>query len=291
MSSNACLIRTESHRLRSQNVDAEFEIRVACPIRSPLAPQAGVQAPGAPAALFVTDGDLFFGTATEMTRIMHQLFGELPPLLVVGIGYGGDDPRVHGETRNRDFTPSDDAGFEQMARRMNPEWEPLLPEGRRMGGADRFLTFLVDELAPWIASHYPVAPNGHTLFGASLGGLFTTYASLTRPGAFDHFIAASPAIWWDEEMLFDIEKRTAASRSGVARSVFLGVGSLEEGVGLPWLDAYRTVTNVRRMADRLATREDPGLRLAHQVVEGETHTTVVPSVLTRGLRHAYGRTP
>ena len=40
--------------------------------------------------------------------------------------------------RNRDFTPLEDARVEAMGKQANPDWEPLLPEGERMGRADDF---------------------------------------------------------------------------------------------------------------------------------------------------------
>ena len=80
--------------------------------------------------LYVLDGDFFFGVATDLTRLMHRLFGELPPILVVGIGYGTVDGGVINDRRNRDFTPTADARA------------PL------SGGASRFLDFLRDELKP-----------------------------------------------------------------------------------------------------------------------------------------------
>ncbi|MDY7019937.1 MAG: hypothetical protein SWJ54_01075 [Cyanobacteriota bacterium] len=46
-----------------------------------------------------------------MTRIMHKLYGELPPILVVGIAYPTKDGFLQGSLRNRDFTPSEDAGL------------------------------------------------------------------------------------------------------------------------------------------------------------------------------------
>lgn len=274
--------RSEVHAISSRHAEADFELWISTPVPNPRVPT-----PDRLPVLYVTDAELWFGTATEMTRVMHQLFGELPPIVVVGIAYGTDDPAVQGEIRNRDLTPSNDARFEAMARQMDPSWQPRLPEGRRMGRADAFLDFLLEEVRPFVASRHPVADGDDTLFGASLGGLFSLYAFLTRPGAFAHYIASSPAIWWDGEMLFGIEER--AQLDDVTASLYLGVGALEEGVGLPWLDEFRTVTNVRKMTERLAARALGRVRLDHRVFEGETHTSVVPAVLTRGLRHAYPR--
>lgn len=282
----ATLPGTEVHRLHAEAIGQEFEVRIAVP------PAGRFHRKDEPCpVLYVTDGDLYFGTATEMTRLMHQLFGELPPLLVVAIGYGPVGLQAQGELRNRDFTPSADAAFEALGRRMMPDWKPLLPEGRRMGGAGAFLAFLEEQVCPFVASMHPVDPDGATLFGASLGGLFALYALLRRTRFFDRFVIASPAIWWDGEMLFDLEARTAGGRADPSARVFMGVGALEQSLGIPYVDAMKTVTNVGRMAERLRSRGYPGLSVDDHVFPDETHTSVVPAVLSRGLRAVLGALP
>jgi hypothetical protein len=90
-------------------------------------------------------------------------------------------------------------------------------------------------------------------------------------------------------MLFDLEARQAKSTTDVAARVFMGVGSLEEGTGIPSLDRYQMVTSMRKMADRLGSRAYPSLDMTTHVFDRETHTSVVPVVVTRGLRTVYGR--
>ena len=90
----AVIPETDTYRIKSRRVGAEFEIRVA----RPLPPFVG----GTPSkydVLYVLDGDFFFGVATDMTRLMHRLFGELPAMLVVGIGYGTVDGGVINDRR------------------------------------------------------------------------------------------------------------------------------------------------------------------------------------------------
>lgn len=58
-----------------------------------------------------------------------------------------------------------------------------------------------------------------TLFGSSLGGLFTLYALLERPEAFNAYIAVSPAIWWDRAILLRLETEVAPSRADLAAAV------------------------------------------------------------------------
>lgn len=282
--SGVTLPGTELHELRSRQLNRTFEIRVAIPVRGWRSPPVDEWP-----VVYVLDGDLFFGTVVEMTRLMHQLFGELPPLLVVGVAYGTSDPQLQGELRNRDFTPTVDPEFERMGRRLMPDWKPTLPEGERMGGAGAFLKFLREELEAFLRQRYPIAEGGSTLFGASLGGLFAVYTLLTAPESFDAYVISSPALWWDEELMFRVESERAGTRDDLKATVFLGVGSLEEGTGIPWLDRFRTVSNVHRLAGRLESRGYPSLELTTHVFEGETHTSVVPAVITRGLRAVYGR--
>ena len=205
--------------------------------------------------LYVLDANLCFGTAVEMTRRMHKLYGELPPLLVVGIAYPTDNGFLQGALRNRDFTPSADAGFTAMAASLPKSVQSFQIEPP-MGGADGFLRFLQAEVKPFVASRFDVAAENSTIFGSSLGGLFVTYALLSAPESFDNFIAVSPSLWWDDEMMFCLEADQAEkSRSNSQRDrqakVFLAVGELEEMPEIPMLARFKTVTNVRRMADQL----------------------------------------
>ena len=236
--------------------------------------------------LYVLDANLCFGTAVEMTRIMHKLYGELPPLLVVGIAYPTDNSFLQGALRNRDFTPSADAGFTAMAASL-PESVKSFQIEPPMGGADGFLQFLQAEVKPFVSSHFEVAAENSTIFGSSLGGLFVTYALLSAPESFDNFIAVSPSLWWDDEMMFCLEAAQAEKSQSKAQenhrpNVFLAVGELEEMPEIPVLARFKTITNVRRMADQLSCWEHLSVQSA--VIAGETHTSVIPAALTRGLR-------
>ena len=90
-------------------------------------------------------------------------------------------------------------------------------------------------------------------------------------------------------MLFDLEAQLADRSEDLAARVFLGVGALEEGQGVPWMERFQMVTNVRSLEQRLNARRYPSLELTVHVFEDETHTSVVPAVVTRGLRQLNGR--
>ena len=277
------LHRSEVHELTSRHAEADYQLWVALPTQNPRVPPRERYP-----VLYVTDADIWFNTAAEMSRLMHVLYALLPPILVVGIAYGADDPMLQGEIRNRDLTPTASPQFEAMGKQFNPDREPVLPEGRRTGRAAEFLAFLEEEAKPFIAERYPVEGRG-VLFGCSLGGLFALYALLTRPGSFDHYIAGSPSIWWDDAVLFGMEEELAASTKDVAATLFMGVGALEEGAGGAPQDPFKFITNVREMASRLESRGYPSLSVTTQVFDDEGHTSVPPVVLTRGLRNAFRR--
>ncbi|HEX4935560.1 MAG TPA: alpha/beta hydrolase-fold protein, partial [Gemmatimonadaceae bacterium] len=116
-----------------------------------------------PPAFFVTDGNLAFHSVHQ-TVVMLGISGEVPPMVVVGIGYPETDGRgytpAYIANRTRDYTPTRETG---------------MPGG---GGSAAFLAFLKDELVPMVESRYRTDPARRGLGGHSLGGLFATYALL-----------------------------------------------------------------------------------------------------------------
>jgi len=268
------------HVLESESVGRTLQVWVAEPV-------AGFQPlpPGPRQVLVVLDADLFFGTAVETARLASQLYGELPPLVVVGVAYG-EEPGVQGQLRTRDFTPSDDPGYDRMAAAV-PGFEPLLPEGERMAGADRFLRCLRDEVWPLLDAHYEVDPTGSAVFGSSLGGLFAAYTLLTAPETFSRYLITSPALWWNEgEVLKLADGSISQERTDPAIRVYLAAGSREEDPAIPMLAPYRLVSNTRELGRRLEAND---LDVTLDVLAGETHTSAVPVSLARGLRALFGR--
>jgi uncharacterized protein len=144
-------------------------------------------------------------------------------------------------------------------------------------------------IAFWDA--HPLATGPSTLFGSSMGGLFASVAALERPESFDRYIIASPALWWDDHVLVRTVSQRPLWRGDATARVFMAVGALEEGAGIPQVDGFRLVSNARDLAQQLQMRSAPGLEVRLQVFTDETHTSVVPIALTRGLRTLYGRGP
>jgi hypothetical protein len=106
--------------------------------------------------------------------------GRIPAMIVVGI---------NNTDRTRDMTPSRPASSFGGA-----SWTG--------GGADKFLSFIADELLPTIDRNYRTRPY-RVLIGHSLGGLFAVYALLNRPEVFKGYIVTSPSLWWDDQALMN----------------------------------------------------------------------------------------
>lgn len=268
---------TKSITLNASRVDDDFQLWIA-------EPQTGFATNRAepPVVLYLLDANLYFGTATEMTRLMHVLFGELPQIRVVGIAYPTGDGFRQSQLRARDFTPTEDAGLPSPP--PNPAAPP--PVEPAMGGADRFLDFLRNEVRPWVDENLPVTPAASLLFGSSLGGLFTTYAFTHAPTAFDHFVAVSPALWWDSGVAMQPEPLTHAVESSTS-SLHVLVGEHEENPAIPMLASFKMISNAKQMMAPLM-EADPD-RFHFEVIAGETHTSVVAPALSRGLRRAIGQ--
>jgi len=83
------------------------------------------------------------------------------------------------------------------------------------------------------------------------------------------------------------EEEYAAAHTDLPAEVFMSVGLLEEDPEIPESATAAMVTNVREMADRLTSRNYPGLSLTTHFFEGETHLSVIPLNLSWGLRTLY----
>lgn len=258
---------SEVHDLWSDAVGDTFRIFI-CPC-----------GPNPRGVLLVTDANGLFGLTVDTVRLM-QIPALVPSLLVVGVGY--PDARAVIDTveiRTRDLTPT------------------VSSRTVRSGGADAFIEFISTELRPWLAARFADSVDDITYFGHSLGGLFGVYTLLSAPATFDRYIVSSPSLWWDDEVIFDIER--AGAGQALHSRVFFGIGSLEtdlgrrlEGRNLPAGHPAKPppvhldmVADMHRFVSRLSSRNDPTLEITSTEIADEYHATVPGPVLTRALRH------
>jgi predicted alpha/beta superfamily hydrolase len=269
---------TATHRLTSAAIGQDFLIEVAWPI---LPLQPGEKVP----VVYVLDGNSTFAMTAQIARSLQYGPFPLPKTFVVGIGYhkahegAGLRP---GQLRMRDLTPCNDKPTE--ARYAAAPAAYRMPPGIRFGGAPAFLEFIESVVKPFVASRYPVDRGDETLLGMSAGGLSALYALFTAPGSFKRYVALSPALYWGERHLFDLEAELAARTPDLPVCLFLGVGGQEEAHDAD----SKMVSNLYELDSRLRGRAYPSLDLAFHVFPEETHMSVYPAGVSRGLSTVFG---
>jgi predicted alpha/beta superfamily hydrolase len=211
--------------------------------------------------LYICDGYWDFG-------LIAGFYGGLvydkdaPEIIIVGFGYQGANPDF-GVLRAYDYTPVP---------------RPDDPKAKLGGHAGEFLRAVETQFIPFIEREYRADPSFRVLGGSSLGGLFTLYAMLERPGLFQGYIAPSPAVDWAKDWLFGREAEFAAKHHELKARVFVS-GAGEESA--PFLAA------IQRFSEKLQSRRYEGLAYRWRLVDGERHAGTKPESFNRGIRFAF----
>lgn len=213
--------------------------------------------------LYVTDGNSNFAAAVRAARRMTEK-KQLPPIIVVGIGYRNDS--VARILRLRDMTPDRD---------------PTLRRSHA-GRSSFFLRFIREELMPFVHKNYRASTSA-TYAGMAIGGVFGLYVLFHQPGTFGRYLLASPSIWYDSSVIFKYAQQFAQTHHDLKASIYLSAGGREDTeAGFTHME-----TNIRKLAALLDNGHYPSLSIRTQVLEGETHFSVFPSALSQGLRYLY----
>ncbi|MGN6149113.1 MAG: alpha/beta hydrolase, partial [Rhizomicrobium sp.] len=170
--------------------------------------------------IYLLDADYAFPLAQEMLRHATDR-GQLKEAIIVGLAYPGADSDlgVYFQTRTRDYTPL---------------YDPA--EQKDSGGADAFLNLLRTEILPYIDANFRTQPNDRMIVGHSFGGLLATYAMLSAPGLFQHFLVVSPSLWYGNSMMFTLAANYAEKHKQLPANVFYAIGSFENRPGLTMVD-------------------------------------------------------
>jgi len=258
---------TEMQSLSSSNVDQEFRIFVALP-------HTYAHSGKAYPVLYVLDANAVFGTVTETARFLAML-KEIPEIIIVGIGYPINNFTEAAGFRTRDYTITPvDTWYKETFKAVQFD----APEYVGSGGATNFLQFVCKELMPFINTTYRTIPEDSAIFGSSFGGLFALYVLFQQPDTFGRYIIGSPTVWWDEAVILNYEKDFAANNTGLSAIVFMSVGSCE---------SERMVAGFQEMARVMQDRQYKNLELITHIFEDETHTSVGPATISRGLRAVF----
>ncbi len=92
-------------------------------------------------------------------------------------------------------------GIFNTAKRIEEYSPPTNASGRGLLG--NYARFIVEELKPWIDSHYRTDPSPRAtgIMGSSMGGLASFYIQMWYPEVFGFSGVVSPSFWWGNEQV------------------------------------------------------------------------------------------
>jgi uncharacterized protein len=220
---------------------------------------------------YILDGNWSFMPAAESDSATDP---GLLASIFVGIGYPNDDTEID---RRRAFDLTPPGKLKDFF-------------GSKAGGGDNFIRVLLEEMKPLVETHYQVDQTRQIIYGKSLGGLLVLHLLFVHPDAFQTYIAASPAIWWDNRSVLADEKSLGIKARNLRLKVLITSAGNEQYRGsdpkLQAEDIYRAIDNASELAGRLATASPQNLSVTYAIFPDETHESVSLAALGRALYFA-----
>ena len=196
--------------------------------------------------MYLLDGGWHFHHASGIVQFLSSR-GQMPPMIVVAIT---------NVDRNRDFSPT------------HTEKIPT------SGGAEKFLSFLSDELNPYIEKNYRTQEY-NILVGHSFGGTFATYALLNKPELFDAYIAISPFLMYDDNLMVKkAESQLKSKYDNVQFYMTLG-------------DEPEYVEALNKFSKIIQTKSPEGFEFSYTKMTDENHGSIPHLSIYGGLESIY----
>ena len=217
--------------------------------------------------IYMLDAEYSFALSAQI--VTHLADRErITPLISVAIGY--PDKAQYRLFRSRDYTPyfHPTGGYGAATQAVS-------------GGGPAFLDVIASEIIPYVETHYPASSEQRALVGHSYGGLFATYAWLTRPVLFDKYIIVSPSLWYAEgRPLADVSEVCANDPTDAEADIFLAVGAYEEQPE----NGRAMVSDLDAFAGLLENCASRTVNVYARTYEDETHASIFPAAFSTGLR-------
>jgi uncharacterized protein len=210
-----------------------------------------------PVVLFM-DGDDQFAPAVKAYRSLKK--GTVPPLLLVGVGYGASYTKPDNK-RGRDYTPVRHA---------------LEPSS---GGAAKFRAFLTQTLWPELGRRYRIASRPRGIAGHSLGALLVLDALFQTKPFFTHFLASAPSLWWANRAMLKQVQRLRARRATLAAKLFLAIGGK---------DSESMIADFASLEQLLAKKPFRQLERATHRLPNHDHYDSLPPAFGAGVKMLFG---
>lgn len=197
--------------------------------------------------LYLLDGRAHFQHATSTVQFLSRN-GRIPQMIVVAIV---------NVNRNRDFTPTN------------------LENRAQSGGAKKFITFMQDELFPYIEENYRTVPY-RLLEGHSLGGMFSIHVLFDYPELFQAHFAMSPFIMWDNNFTLNQAVEKLQEPMDFKNFLYITLG-----------DEANYVEPLGKLTSLLELKKPNGLEWHYNVMKNDNHGTVPLKSLYNGLETLY----
>jgi predicted alpha/beta superfamily hydrolase len=224
--------------------------------------------------LYLQDAQNLFDEATSNAGEWHvdetvdHLVGsfKIPPMIVVGIDYPGQD-------RSSEYLPYSDPHHEQ--------YDVAAPKEVR---GKEYVTFLLTEVMPFIEKKYRVSRGAVNtgIGGASYGGVISLYTVLHHPAVFGHVLVESPVLGVGHGQLL----KEAEQAKELPQKMFVAMGTKETH------DAAYNAELVKDVEELQAILRKKGMgpnRLKVVIDEGASHNeTAWSRRLPEALIFLYG---
>lgn len=150
--------------------------------------------------IYLLDGDWHFVSVAGMIQQLSYINGNTicPEMIIVGIPI---------KDRFRDMTPSCDSTVSITS-----------------GGFINFISFIEEELIPYINSTYPTAPY-KILIGHSLGGLTVINTLIKFPNMFNSYVAIDPSMWWNNQISLKEARNILSANKFENKRLFLAIAN------------------------------------------------------------------
>ena len=197
--------------------------------------------------LFLLDGEWNFLHSISYITYLSEI-NIAPKIIIVAI---------KTTNRQRDFLPT---------------YVSQVPES---GGSDIFITFLEDELIPFVNKNYRTKSN-RILYGESNSGLFGIYSLLKKPNLFEAYIISSPTVRHDNYFVNKLSLDIFKDSKFPEKNLIVTYGSDEgEWMISPILDFINILKN-----------HSP-INLKYEIIELEKERHGTPIALYEALKMLY----
>lgn len=212
--------------------------------------------------IYLLDGNTTFPLAKALK----------PEAILVGIGYPTEDRETIIQRRYYDLTVQ--AAADKI---------PLRPgmATPKTGGEAEFRHLIHDKIMPNINENFPTDPARTTLFGHSLGGIFTLRTAIEPKQPFSTVCAADPSIWWNGHSFMHDLARFQKNKT-TPRILIMTAGKRVKKTGITPQQAEKIKTlrhgaNGSDIAEIL--RSQKGVHLAFRTYPEESHGSLIAPAL------------